>query len=282
MQFSTSARAIAAGCLLFCAASASAAPRMLNVDGGKITYETCGSGGEAVVLLHDGILHSAAYDEVWPLLCQRYRVVRYDRRGYGASPAATAPYSPANDLAALMKVVDMPHATLVGSSSGGGVAVDFALAHPEAVDRLVLVGPWVSGFDASFGFLARTMKLLVLFKLGAVNSAVKDPYILTKGASAERKRVADLLRTHPGNVTAGTKEQPIAVAKPRLGEIHAPTLILVGAVDIKDVQSQAKAIEAAIPGARRIVVPASGHLMYLERPKAFAGYVIDFLAEPPN
>ncbi|RRN63927.1 alpha/beta fold hydrolase [Caulobacter sp. 602-1] len=282
MRFSTSARAIAAGCLLFCATNATSAPRMLAVDGGKLAYETCGAGPEAIVLLHDGILHSAAFDDAWPILCQRYRVVRYDRRGYGASPPAVGAYKPAEDLAAVMKAADMPHATLVGSSSGSGVAVDFALAHPEAVDRLVLVGPWVSGFDASYGFLARTLKLLVLFKLGAVNSAVKDPYILTKGATAERKRVADLLRAYPGNVTAGTKEQPLGVAKPRLGEIRAPTLVLVGAVDIKDVQEQARAIEAAVPGARRIIVPASGHLMYLERPKVFADHVIGFIGEHPR
>jgi 3-oxoadipate enol-lactonase len=277
MRLSTSAAAIAAGCLLLSAGAASAAPGQLDVDGGKIAYETCRSGGETLVLLHDGILHSAAYDDVWPLLCQRYRVVRYDRRGYGASSPAAGPYAPAQDLAALMKTLDIRHATLVGSSSGSGVAVDFALAHPEAVDRLVLVGPWVSGFDASYGFIARSLKLLILFKLGAVNSAVKDPYILTKGAATERKRVADLLRAHPGNVTAGMKEQPLSVAKPRLGEIRAPTLILVGAVDIKDVQEQAKALEAGIPGARRVVVPDSGHLMYLERPKAFASYVIEFI-----
>lgn len=282
MSFSTSARAIAAGCLLFCATNATSAPRMLDVDGGKLAYDTCGAGPEAIVLLHDGILHSAAYDGVWPILCQRYRVVRYDRRGYGDSPAPTGPYKPAEDLAAVMKAVGMPHATLVGSSAGSGVAVDFALAHPEAVDRLVLVGPWISGFDASYGFLARTLKLLALFKLGAINCAVKDPYILTKDATVERKRVADLLRAYPGNVTAGTKEQSLVVAKPRLGEIRAPTLVLVGAVDIKDVQEQAKAIEAAVPGARRLIVPASGHLMYLERPNVFASYVIDFIGEHPR
>jgi pimeloyl-ACP methyl ester carboxylesterase len=58
-------------------------------------------------------------------------VVRYDRRGYGAWRAATASYSPANDLAALMKAVDMPHATVAGSFSGGGVAMGFPLAHPK-------------------------------------------------------------------------------------------------------------------------------------------------------
>lgn len=279
MRFSTSAWAIAAGCLLLGAGHVQAAPRVLPVDGGQIAYQTCGTGEETVILLHDGILHSAAYDDVWPLLCERYRVVRYDRRGYGDSPPATAPYKPAEDLAALMKALDIAHATLVGSSSGSGVAVDFALAHPQAVDRLVLVGPWVSGFDASFGFIARSLKLLALFKLGAVESAARDPYILTRNAAPQRQRVVELLRAHPGNVTAGMKERSLGAAKPRLGEIHVPTLVLVGQVDIKDVQEQAKALEAAIPGARRVVVPASGHLMYLERPKAFADLVIDFMGE---
>jgi pimeloyl-ACP methyl ester carboxylesterase len=277
---STPVAAIAFGCLLLGAPlAAQAAPSFAPVEGGKIAYETCGSGSETVVLLHDGILHSAVFDDIWPALCARFHVVRYDRRGYGASPAATAPYTPAKDLEALMKMLGIEHATLVGSSSGAGVAVDFTLSHPESVDRLVLVGPWVSGYDASFGFLARTLKLLVLFKLGNVNGAVKDPYILTKHADAERARVATLLRAYPGNVTAGTKEQPLAIAKPRLGEIRKPTLIVVGEIDIKDVQEQAKALEAAIPGARRVVLPG-GHLLYLEHPKTFAETVTAFIDKP--
>ncbi|RRN60642.1 alpha/beta fold hydrolase, partial [Caulobacter sp. 602-1] len=95
-----------------------------------------------IVLLHGGVLHSAAYDDVWPMLCQRFKVIRYDRRGYGASPPAAQPYRPVDDLAVLLKALDPPHATLVGSSSGSGLAVDYALAHPEQVDRLVLAGPW--------------------------------------------------------------------------------------------------------------------------------------------
>jgi 3-oxoadipate enol-lactonase len=282
MKPSTPAWAIAIGCLLLCAQPAAAAPMLLDVEGGRIAYETCGAGPEAIVLLHDGILHSAAYDGVWPQLCDRYRVVRYDRRGYGASPPAAGPYRPADDLAALMKATGLQRATLVGASSGGGIAVDFALAHPEAVDRLILVGPWVSGYDASFSFVARTLKLLVLFKLGAVESAAKDRYILTRGAAAQRAQVTALLRAHPGNVTAGAQERLAALARPRLGEIHAPTLVLVGAIDIKDVQNQAKALEAAIPGARRVVEPDSGHFLYLERPEAFASYVTEFIATPPR
>lgn len=274
--FSTPAWAIAALCLLSSGA-ADARPAVLDVEGGRLAYETCGTGPRTIVLLHDGILHSAAWDDAWPILCERFRVVRYDRRGYGASPTATGPYAPASDLERLLKALGVERAVLVGSSAGGGLAVDYALAHPDGVDGLVLVGPWVAGFKPSLGFTFRNLKLLALFKAGNIEQAAKDPYILTKGADAERARVVAWLRANPGNVTAGAAERFMILAKPRLGEIKVPTLILVGEADIRDVREQASEIETLIPGAQREVVPAAGHFLYVERPGAFADRVAAFV-----
>jgi pimeloyl-ACP methyl ester carboxylesterase len=281
MKLSTPVRAIAAGCLLFWASLAQA-QTFAEVEGGKIAYETCGSGGKAIVLLHDGILHSAAYDDVWPLLCQRFKVVRYDRRGYGQTPAATTPFASVDDLAAVMKAAGIEHATLVGSSAGGGIAVDFALAHPEAVDGLMLAGPWISGFKPSAGFIARSLKLAVLIKTGNLEGAVKDPYILTKSADAERARVLALLKTNPQNLSGAGRnlERAGPDARPRLAEIRVPTLVLVGEVDIQDVFDQAKAVAEAVPGAKLETVPATGHFMYLEKPKGFADRVTAFVDAP--
>lgn len=283
MRLSTPVRAIAAGCLLFWAGLAQA-QTFAEAEGGKVAYETCGSGDKAIVLLHDGILHAAAYDDVWPLLCQRFKVVRYDRRGYGATPAATAPFASVDDLAAVMKAAGIEHATLVGSSAGGGIAVDFALAHPGAVDGLVLAGPWISGFKPSAGFIARGLKLALLLKAGNLEGAVKDPYILTKSADAERARVVALLKANPQNLSnpSGKVERAGPDAKDRLAQIHAPTLVLVGEVDIRDVFDQAGAVAAAVPGARLETVPATGHFMYLEKPQDFADRVTAFVAAQPQ
>ncbi len=277
MRLSTPVRAIAAGCLLFWSSLAQS-QTFAEAEGGKIAYETCGSGPKAIVLLHDGILHSAAYDDVWPLLCQRFKVVRYDRRGYGATPAATTPFASVDDLSAVMKSAGVEHATLVGSSAGSGIAVDFALAHPDAVDGLVLAGPWVSGFKPSAGFIARGLKLAILIKSGNLEGAVKDPYILTKSADAERARVVALLKANPQNLggVGRNLERAGPEARPRLAEILVPTLVLVGEVDIKDVFDQAQAVAAAVPGAKLETVPATGHFMYLERPKDFAERVERF------
>jgi pimeloyl-ACP methyl ester carboxylesterase len=282
MRLSTPVWVIAAGCLLFWAGLApnsSRAQTFAEAEGGKIAYETCGSGDKAIVLLHDGILHSTAYDDVWPLLCQRFKVVRYDRRGYGATPAATTPFASVDDLSAVMKAAGVEHATLVGSSAGSGIAVDFALAHPDAVDGLVLAGPWISGFKPSAGFIARSLKLAILIKSGNLEGAVKDPYILTKSADAERARVAALLKANPQNLSGAGRnlERAGPEARPRLGEIHIPTLVLVGEVDIKDVFDQAQAVATAVPGAKLEAVPATGHFMYLEKPRDFADRVTAFV-----
>src|SRR6202023_4305981 len=73
------------------------------VEGSKLYYEECGTGAEAVVLIHDGIVHSAVWDDVWPDFCKHFHTIRYDRRGYGRTPAATTWYTETEDLVALLR-----------------------------------------------------------------------------------------------------------------------------------------------------------------------------------
>src|SRR5438270_13141349 len=73
----------------------------LDVSGSKIYYEQKGS-GPAIVLLHDGLLGAASWDEVWQPLAAKYQVIRYDRRGYGRCDPATRSFSPTDDLAKLL------------------------------------------------------------------------------------------------------------------------------------------------------------------------------------
>jgi len=277
---STPAAAIAFGCLLLGAAHALAAPAFAPVEGGKVAYETCGSGPKALVLLHDGILDSSAFDAAWPRLCAKFKVVRYDRRGYGNSPAASAPYDAVADLDAVMKAAGVSRATVLGSSSGGGIAVDFALSHPGHVDGLVLVGAAVNGFRPTEHFTNRTTRLVGLLSQGRLADAVKDPYILTPGAETERAFVMADLMAHPGNFGASRMVKDGPEVMGRLAEIKAPTLIITGEVDMPDVHAHAGALEALIPGGRRIVM-SGGHFIYLDRPDAFADVVSAFVDGTP-
>jgi len=87
-------------------------------------------GAEAVVLIHDRIADSLVWDGVWPAFCKRFHTIRYDRRGYGRSPATTEIYTESDDLFSLLRHLQIKRAMLVGSSHGGALAINFALEHP--------------------------------------------------------------------------------------------------------------------------------------------------------
>jgi 3-oxoadipate enol-lactonase len=111
----------------------------VEVDGQRLYYEECGTGEKAVVL------------------CKQFHAIRYDRRGYGRSPATTKPYYEADDVAALLLDRKVSQSALVASSHGGNIALSFALRYPAHVSGLVLIGPETEGFPYSEHFVMAQM-----------------------------------------------------------------------------------------------------------------------------
>lgn len=264
--------------------SAEAGPgSFASISGAKIYYEECGNSPQSVVLLHDGVLHSAAWDDVWPELCKKFHVIRYDRRGYGRSPASTEGYFETDDLAALLRHLKVARAAIIGSSHGGEISINFALEHPEMTQELVLVGAVVGGMPYSRHFLDRGNVLGKPLEKGdiqgAIAAATNDKYLIAPGNEAAKKHMAALLAASPQDLTHASFEITPKPALPRLHEIKVRASLLVGDADIPDVHAHAGAIEAGIPRARRVVVSGAGHLMYLEKPKEFAELVSRFIEE---
>lgn len=259
---------------------------MVSVGSSSLYYEACGTGADAVVLIHDGVVHSAVWDDVWPAFCERFHTIRYDRRGYGRSPVSATPYWEGDDLAVILRRAGVTHATLVGSSHGGEIALNFTLAHPELVSRLVLVGAVVGGLPYTEHFIARGVANSEPLRRGDVAGGLKawanDRYLIAPGNDAARKKLFDLLAANPQDLTHSEKVLPPKPALPRLGDVRVPTLILTGDADIPDVHAHAGAIEAGIPRARRMVIPDTGHIMYLEKPGEFARIVMDFIDANPE
>ena len=264
----------------------SASASFVRVAGAELYYQECGAGPEAVVLIHDGIIHSAVWDDVWPGFCGHFHTVRYDRRGYGRSPAATSWYSETDDLLAILRRTGIARATLVGSSHGGEISINFTLDHPELVKRLILVGAVVGGLPYTEHFILRGVSNSASLRKGDVAAGLRawanDRYLIAPGNDVARKKLLELLVANPQDMTHSDQVLPIKPALPRLGEIHVPTLVLVGDADIPDVHAHAGAIEAGIPRARRVVVPGTGHIMYLEKPDQFEHIVIDFMDANPE
>jgi 3-oxoadipate enol-lactonase len=275
-------RMMALACTLALMAGAARA-EMVDVDGGQLYYETCGTGSQAIVLIHDGVINSASFDDMWPILCRDFRVVRYDRRGYGKSPAAKAPYSPQEDLAAVMRAANLGHASLAGFSFGGGLAVSYAVLHPEQVDRLIISGTVINGFAMSKHFNDRNMHIALPMIIGNFNGVIenarKDPWIMAPGHEAARDKAVALIKASPQDLKhqANDKMKGWPSDTTRLPDLKVPTLILEGEWDIPDVHAVAGAAQVLIPGSTRIVVKDAGHLMQIEHPKEVAELIADFV-----
>jgi pimeloyl-ACP methyl ester carboxylesterase len=131
----------------------------LNVQDGKLYYEMNGHGDETIVFIHDGLVHGEVWDNQFSTFSENFRVVRYDRRGYGRSPKPEKSYSNVEDLQQVFTFLKIDKAILIGMSAGGGLAIDFTLKHPDKVSSLVVVGAVVSGFGYSDHFLTRGGRL---------------------------------------------------------------------------------------------------------------------------
>jgi pimeloyl-ACP methyl ester carboxylesterase len=240
-----------------------------------------------MVLIHDGIVHAVEWDDVLPALTSQYQVIRYDRRGYGRSTAPQASFSHLADLEAVLRHFAVGKVHLVGSSAGGGLTIDFALAHPEQVASLTLVGAVVSGFPYTRHFLDRGGRLTQAVFADPAQFrrfwTTTDPYFIAPDSKAARERVKAILEASPQNLNPDGERFEVArpAALSRLGSLRVPTLVLAGEHDIPDVHAHAGAIAAGIPHARREVLRNCGHAPYLEQPEDFVSSVLPFLQSTP-
>ncbi|UCF79588.1 MAG: alpha/beta hydrolase [Candidatus Eiseniibacteriota bacterium] len=251
----------------------------------QLFYDLLGQ-GKALVLLHDGLLHRVTWDEQFPVLAERFEVVRYDRRGYGRSSRPREPYSDVADLRVLFDSLRIDRAALIGCSSGASLAINFALEYPDRVDALVLVGPVVSGLDYSEHFHTRGGRWVWTDETSPEDViqywAVTDPYEIAPHNLDLKERVKRLLSVSPQNIEPDKfelRQPPDRPAVKFLTEIAVPVLIVVGESDIPDVHAHAGAIEAGVDNAWRVVIRGCGHLVHLEAPDIFNELVIDFLKE---
>jgi 3-oxoadipate enol-lactonase len=258
----------------------------LELDGGKIYFEVAGS-GHPLVLIHGGQMDSRMWDEQFALFSRTYRVIRYDYRGFGKSPAATKPFAGEDDLAALLKYLGVQKAYVVGLSLGGRVAIDFALAHPDMVDALVPVAPGLSGAhfgdDPSFMESWRAAQAgdwqkvaEIWLKSGYMAPAMENPKI------APRLRQLATEDAHE-NLDNGALERVLyPPAIERLPNIKVPTLLIVGNRDVPDIHQICGLLYARVPGIKVILIQNSGHIVNMEQPEEFNRAVLDFLEHLPK
>jgi 3-oxoadipate enol-lactonase len=255
-----------------------------HVAGTHLAYETAGT-GPCVVLIHGFTLDARMWDDQFEVLTQRYRVMRYDMRGFGQSaiPDGTG-YTPAADLKALLEYLLIDSAAILGLSLGGGVALDFAVNYPESTRALILVDAMVDGWAWSAEWTEESRAVWMAARESGTASA-KERWLAhplfrparQKPDVARRlaRMVADYSGWHWHN--KDPRQHPRPSTMQRLAGITAPTLIMVGEQDVADFRALADAFARDIPHSRKVVMPGVGHMANLEDPEQFNALVRNFL-----
>ncbi len=256
--------------------------RAIRVGQASLFVESCGKGA-ALVLIHGGNTDRRMWNQQFTAWSSRYRVIRYDVRGFGRSTRPDEEYGSHDDLAAILDSLGVREATIIGLSLGGRIAVDFALTHPQRVRALVLIGPGLSGFSWSSAPDSSWVGISAAVKRGDSSAAaeywLRSPYM--KPAMEQhrlRAWVRRLALENAGSWVGTDRERELdPPAYGRLREIRAPVLAVVGARDIPDIQRIVAKLVSDLPNPRLVTIPGSGHMVNLERPVELDRAIQSFL-----
>lgn len=267
----------------------------INVDGAKVYYEIGGDNhNETLVLVHAGIFDSGMWDAQWDAFTQRYRVIRFDARGFGKSDLAQGPVNRRQDLYNVLTQLGVKRTHLVGCSMGGENIIDLALEHPDLASSLVVVSTAPSGFELQGEPPPLLMDMIAAMQQGDVDKAselqirisLDGPFRKPEQVdSAVRQRAAEMNLIAMKNGTAAIADmQPLNPLDPpaasRLKSLRVLTLIIAGALDHPEIPRAADVMANEIPGAKKLIIPASAHVPNMEKPKEFNQAVLDFLGAP--
>jgi pimeloyl-ACP methyl ester carboxylesterase len=250
---------------------------------GWLQYEVAGE-GDPVVFLHGFGLDAAMWDPQWSTFSSGYRAIRYDLRGYGASSAPAGPYSHVDDFLALTEFLGARPAHLVGLSMGGRYALRVAVQNPEAVRSLTLVDTALDGHAWSPEWLQRWQAISQAAQRGDIFGARRLWLLHPLFEPACRQpAVAAALETMIARYSGWhwrEKDPDVTPAPPTaevLTTISAPTLMMVGELDLPDFRNIAQRIAADMPNVTLRTLPAAGHMANLEAPREFNDLVLEHL-----
>ncbi|HET6867116.1 MAG TPA: 3-oxoadipate enol-lactonase [Solirubrobacteraceae bacterium] len=217
-------------------------------------------------------------------LGNRFRTLRYDVRGHGASPAPDGPYSISDlgsDLVALLDRLGIKRAALCGLSIGGMISMWVAAHHPERVERLVLcctsakLGPPEAWHERAAAVRAGGIE--------AIADAVLERWF-TPGFASEHPEVIERMRAQliatPREGYIGCCEAIAAMdLTGDLPRVTAPTLVLAAEEDLATPPEHGRRIAELIPGARFQTVSPAAHIAAVERPDLTTAMILRFLSD---
>jgi pimeloyl-ACP methyl ester carboxylesterase len=248
--------------------------------------------GPPVLLLHAGVNDRRSWAPVVSVLGPLFRTVAYDRRGYGLTeytPGASD-RSDVGDAVAVLDALEVTRAAVVGASMGGRLAIDLALAHPERVSALVLIGAGVRGMPDLVpmppALQALSDAIDAAEEAGDLDEVNRlEAHVWLDGWSAPEGRVGGDTRAlflEMNGIELSSPDPGPDADRPsaweRLDTITVPTTVIVGDLDLPDVVAAADAIADRVPGAEVHHIAGTAHLPHLEAEPTCLQLVVEALS----
>ena len=264
---------------------------MLEANG--LEYEVKGS-GEAVLLIHGSHIAGAHLPLMREAaLADRYRLIRYHRRGFAGSaplPAAFSIEEQAQDARALLTQLGVERAHVIGHSYGGAIGVQLAIDAPGLVRSLVVLEPAIMAPETSAAFFEEAAPIFTAYASGDLAKAVD--LFLTAVSAADWRRVVS--NTVPGGPEQAEKDaatffevevpalQAWNLDADRTSRISQPVLHVIGSESGPLFEANEQYFRSLIPHAEHAVVPGVNHMMQMQDPKGIATPIAEFLARQPR
>jgi pimeloyl-ACP methyl ester carboxylesterase len=265
-----------------------------RVNGVELEYEVIGS-GEPVLLISPVLADGFRPLVSEPALTDRYRTIRYHKRGWGGSTHTAGPVNVADhaaDALALLDHLGLRRAHVAGHSSGGAVAAQLALDHPGTVATLILMELSLLSVPAGAAFSGQVGQAFAAYGDGDHEGAIARFLSVVGGADWPTCR-ALLDERLPGAVAQAVKDADtfFGVELPGLATwtfgaeeataIRCPVLSVVGAETQPLWVEVAAFLRSSVPDVEECTVEGVGHLLHIQRPEPVAGAMADFLERHP-
>jgi pimeloyl-ACP methyl ester carboxylesterase len=237
-----------------------------EANGIKIHYAIYGQ-GSPVIFLHGGLANTDYWGDQVPAVAAHHTVILMDSRGHGRSTRDARPYGydlMADDVVALMDVLKIPKADIVGWSDGAILGIDLALRHKDRVGKV-------------FAFAANTVTS------GVVEGVEKNPtfaaYIERAGHEyAEHSTTPNEYDAFVEQISKMWADQP-NWTDDQLKAIDTPVLVVDGDHDEAIKRAHTEHIAATIPHAGLLILPNASHFAFLQDPDQFNFAILHFLGD---
>jgi pimeloyl-ACP methyl ester carboxylesterase len=259
------------------------------INNALIYYEIAGEGAP-FVMIHAGVADNRQWNNEFAHFATRFRVLRYDMRGYGKSNPVDGEYSHLQDLTALLNhlQIDQPLIAM-GCSMGGGLAMNLALTKPSMVKALIMVDAGPTGLEldvptpAAFAEAEKAYKAGDLDLTAEIETQIwfdgmgRTPAQVNQGMRKLVYKMNRIALSHEAKGLGNRLPDTQIPAVERLGELHIPVLAIVGAHDTPYTLAAADHMVEKMPSARKVIIDDAAHLPNMDQPEEFQGIVTMFL-----